>query len=115
MIPMIRRILPSVIAADIIGVQPMQGAAGAVFTMTREKKLSTLRFSKIKVDMHWNIWFDSGVSFNSMREIEEWLKTYPNSDYWFYQGRLPGDFYVNIYDEEMLTAFTLRWQNSPAA
>ena len=116
---MIRQVLPSVIAADIIGVQPMQGAGGSIFSMRytfgNEHKPVILKFSKIRVDQHWNIWFESGIGMTSILQVEEWLKQFPKTDYWTYQKDPWSDFYVNIYNEEILTAFTLRWQNSQAA
>ena len=33
LIPIIRKMLPSIIAADIVGVQPMQGSTGSIFKM----------------------------------------------------------------------------------
>lgn len=39
-IPMIRRIIPGTIAADLIGVQPMNGPVGTVFTMKWKLKPS---------------------------------------------------------------------------
>jgi hypothetical protein len=33
LLPMIRRIIPSTIAADIVGVQPMSGPSGTIFSM----------------------------------------------------------------------------------
>ena len=40
LIPMIRRCMPSMIAADIVGVQPMTGSAGLVFSLRERYTMS---------------------------------------------------------------------------
>ena len=37
-LPMIRRIMPGTIAQDLVGVQPMQGPAGQIFTLRQPKR-----------------------------------------------------------------------------
>ena len=114
MMPMIRRILPNLIAADIMGVQPMTGPVGQIYSMgTSVRERPPLKFTKEKVDLHWNCCFPTGATVGSIDAIEEWLKQFPKTNYWTQQSGHWSEYYVNIYDEEMLTAFTLRWQNSP--
>ena len=112
MIPMIRQIYPGTIAQSILGVQPMQGTGGTVYTM-RPPQPRNITFEKRKVDMHWCCKFVPAPNATSIIAIEEWLKQFPKTNYWTQQDTPCSEYYVNIYDEEMLTAFILRWQNSP--
>ena len=111
LMPMIRKILPGTIAQNIVGVQPMQGIGGSIYTM-RPSQPRNITFEKTKVDMHWCCEFMPGINVTSTIAIEEWLKQFPKTNYWTQQDNPWGTYYVNIYDEEMLTAFILRWQNS---
>lgn len=109
---MIKRVLPGTIAQDLMGVQPMSAPSGSVFRMNFRFGKATeqpITFKKTKVDKHWCCEF-KWLGESDIESIEEWLKTYPRSDYWVHVSY--SGFYVNIYDEELLTAFTLRWQNS---
>ena len=105
MMPMIRNIYPSLIANDIIGVQPMTSAAGNLFVMSDIG--SYTRMVITKMDNHWNCHCSALKSI----EILEWLKNIDPSLYWSYQRRPYSDFYVNFYDEESITMFKLRWDN----
>lgn len=108
---MIRHITPGTIAQGIIGVQPMTGVGGSIYTKTLSRNIT---FKKIKFDNHWCCEFITNINEDSITAIEEWLKQFPESNYWTQKVRLYNDnaYYVNIYDEETLTAFVLRWQNS---
>ncbi len=111
MMPMIRRILPGTIAQDIIGVQPMSGPTGSVFTMRPnfgdEYNDHTLRLTVEKVDKHWNI--SMRISADRLHLIEDWLKNLPKDEYWTYQKGPWSPFYVNLYDEDTVLAFKLAW------
>jgi len=113
--PMIRRIFPNLIASEIMSVQPMTtGPTGSIFTTNRTQFVRLpIKFTKSKIDLHWCCDFGNGLEPASVSAIEEWLAQFPKTNYWTQQAGPWSEYYVNIYDDEMLTAFTLRWQNSP--
>jgi hypothetical protein len=114
MIPMIRKILPNTIAADIMGVQPMAGPVGSIFSMRFNRPMivdRTVRLLITKVDLHWNV----GVNVNDHSRIDEilaWLKNIPQDQYWTAQKDPWSTFYINFYDEETVLAFKLAWDNA---
>ncbi len=99
MIPMIRRIMPGVIASSIIGVQPM---------IPYDR---TVRLVITKVDNHWNVRVCVGDQ-SRIDEIKEWLKNIPTEMFWVYHSHHGADYHINFYDEETMVAFKLRWDNA---
>ena len=99
-IPMIRRIMPGVIANDILGVQPMTAFA---------RGLVKLQISQI--DMHWNCTFYSmSIRKDVLSDIREWVKeNVPKEKYWFYEDRRSIAYSFNFYDEQDVVAFKLKW------
>jgi len=101
MIPMIRRVIPGMIASSIIGVQPMTS-----FPIDR-----TVRLVITKVDTRWNV--RVCVSDQTrIDEIKDWLKNIPSEHFWAYHRHHGADYYINFYDEETLVAFKLAWDNA---
>ncbi len=53
LLPIMRRVLPNVIAADIIGVQPMSGPAGQLFTLKHRYGLYGIEDGTENIHYHW--------------------------------------------------------------
>lgn len=124
LLPMIRRVMPTIIANDIIGVSPMTGPAGNIFDMHDTWKFS-IRVTMTKV--HYRHFlrvynrrtshlpdYISGLGYQTIRisarkdlhlEAEQWCRDTlkPGS----YVRRL-GNFWF-AYNEDYVM-FKLRWQ-----
>lgn len=100
--PMIRKIMPTLVASQLVGVQPMSD----IFSP------STIKVNVKKLVHCWNCECQLGGHYKSADKILEWLSDLPKSEYWFYQKNLYSPLYVNLYNEEAVTAFKLRWTNS---
>lgn len=109
---MIRRILPATIANDIMGVQPMSGSAGSIFSMRHYIKEvdRTVRLIIKRVEFHWNVEVVTD-DHSRIDEILAWLKNTTDNHYWTFQKNPWSTFYVNFYDEDTLLAFKLAWDN----
>lgn len=112
MLPMVRRILPTTIAHEIMGVQPMSGPTGSIFKMRFNIAPvdRTVRLIIEKVDLHWNVEINAN-DHSRIDEILEWLKCIPADQYWTHQKHPWGTFYVNFYNEDAVLAFKLAWDN----
>ncbi len=53
LLPIMRRVLPNVIAADIIGVQPMSGPAGQLFTLKHRYGIYGILDAEENIHYHW--------------------------------------------------------------
>ncbi len=112
MMPMIRRILPGVIANDIMSVQPMMGPTGSIYSMG----ISTYEYKNIlvkvtKVDTHWNCEMNFDGKRDRVGPIKEWLKeNIAVGLYWTHQTHY--SFFVNVYSEDEALALSLRWHNA---
>lgn len=53
LIPILRRVLPSILATEIIGVQPMSEPAGQVFTLKHRYGLYGILDSEENIHYHW--------------------------------------------------------------
>lgn len=113
--PMIRRILPGVIANDIMSAQPMTGPTGHVFRMnfpTYEYK--NIMVEVTKVDLHWNCDLDLDGKPDRVHAVMEWVKeNIPAGEYWWYaKPHRAYNLYVNVYDKDVALALSLRWHNA---
>ena len=103
MLPMIRKIMPTVIANHIIGVQPMSGFA---------RGLVKLIISQI--GMHWNCkFYTMGLPIEILSDIQDWVKdNVPKEKYWFYKDERSIVYSFNFYDEQDVVAFKLKWDGA---
>ena len=53
LLPIIRKVLPNVIAADLVGVQPMSGPAGQLFTLKHRYGLYGIIDGEENIHYHW--------------------------------------------------------------
>ncbi len=53
LIPIVRRVLPNVIAADILGVQPMAGPTAHIFTLKHRYGLYGIEDGTENIHYHW--------------------------------------------------------------
>jgi hypothetical protein len=95
MIPMIRKILPKLIAQDIVGVQPMDLTPPKWVTVTNHNE--TVPEGYVVVDVN--------------REVSHWIEQ--QALYMWKHGELkatrPGFWDRYIISEELLTWLSLRW------
>lgn len=54
LLPIIRRLLPNIIAADILGVQPMSGPAGQIFTLKHRYGIYGILNGEENIHFHWS-------------------------------------------------------------
>ena len=111
-IPMIRRIMPGVIANDIMGVQPM---TGNIFTMSPNYGSPiSIRMKTEKVWLHWNCTFiANNLSMEVLGNIEDWLKeNIPKGNFWTRLNNREHTLSINFYDEGDVVAFMLKWDNT---
>ena len=104
-LPIIRNIMPDVIANDIVGVQPMTNAANMINPFTK-------KWERIGMDVPSDKWV-----FNIRnQEIRTWIEEQPIHMWKFYDiepkidtpiAALIGDNY--LFTEEMEVWFQLRW------
>jgi len=71
-LPMIRNIIPNIIAQDIIGVQPMTAPTSNIFNIKRK----IIVYNK----KYWP--YQYNVSWDEYREIERWCWTQFKGRYW---------------------------------
>lgn len=105
MIPVIRKIMPNVLAQDIVGVQPMTGPAGSVFTV-KSKYLP--KYQRIDVDGipagHYGI----DVDF----EVQLWIEQQPIHMWKYFDG--PEDMRAAgrqqfLVSEQLYNWMLMRW------
>jgi len=114
LIPTIRRVTPETLAQDIIGVQPMTGPAGSVYTMRT-------RYGDIK-----RTWKDYSVYTMRTRygDIKRTWKDYLESLKWctceeatsLMQSEFPGPYtlqerFDNTLDKTVGRYYTMEWEN----
>lgn len=66
LIPTIRKILPGMIAADIVGIQPMTGPSGSIFSMKNKYGLSAQEISS----------YDDWLERNNLNDCNESVDRY---------------------------------------
>ena len=95
LLPMIRKVMPSVIAQDIVGVQPMD--------------LTPPKWERASDHSHLAI-PDGYIHINVNREIAQWIEEQP-LDQWKHGelGRLAGFYDSFIVSEQLLSWLILRW------
>ena len=54
LLPIIRKVLPNLIAADIVGVQPMSGATGQLFTLKHRYGIFGIIDGEENIHFHWS-------------------------------------------------------------
>jgi len=101
-IPIIRRVMPSVIASQLVGVQPMTSS----FFVSKLDKVIIVNHGK--VDRHWSL----AVRADKDKEkIIKWLEdNLLKQDYWIKDGTYVIN--VNLYKEEDVDLFLLRWKDA---
>lgn len=97
LLPMIRRVIPTVIAHDIVSVQPMT--------------MPTSTFVKYKtIDKHDLTVPDNYVAINVDREVAQWIETQPLHMWKHGEMKVMPQFYDQyIVSEELLSWITLKW------
>ena len=103
LIPMIQRILPNVIASELVNVQPMSAPQGSIFGSGSKKFISEESENK---DFPYHARFDGWyVSEDFREEVLKWLSdTFHNKDNYGVLGNT-----VMFKREEDRTMFMLRW------
>jgi hypothetical protein len=107
LMPMITKLAPAVLAYDILGVQPMTGSVGEIFTMKANFRYETkYKFSRTK-------WYEADYDWIHYGEVNTWCKEQfgphdKNPDAWSrwdhkYEGR------IYFRDEKDYVLFMLRW------
>jgi hypothetical protein len=109
LLPLIRKVVPGLIAQDIVGVQPMQAPVGKVFTM----KSKYMTYNVLKDG--WDKTCPPGHSaIETNVEIAHWIEQQP-IHMWKYIDLQTGDktFQLNTYffvSNELLTWLRMRWE-----
>lgn len=84
--PLIRKVMPTIIANDIVGVQPMTGSSGDVFKVGRISRWK--RFWWRLRDLYWRWLPGTVITIRTSNrpfpgsEIREWLETNVGTRYW---------------------------------
>jgi hypothetical protein len=112
LIPMIRQVYPSLIAQQILGVQPMTGPTGEIFTMRTMYDLDSIKFRK-KYKFSRAKWYMMDFDIKYYIEVKEWCaeqfgKHDRCPDAW---SRWWHRYESTIYfrDEDDAIMFKLRW------
>ena len=105
LIPIIRKIMPEIIAQDIVGVQPMTNNTGAIFNI-KSKYLP--KFTKIDVDGIPAGHYGVDVSF----EVQLWIEQQPIHMWKYVDGtedmsRI--DRQQFLVSEQLYNWMTMRW------
>lgn len=107
LIPMVRHVMPTILANEIIGVQPMMGPAGSIFSFGEASIYFTHEpheFGKYILHIH----FDKFGVMGEGRELLDEIETYISDTFGTRVQKTNGLNY--IFDQEKdLTLFLLRW------
>ena len=107
--PIIQKIKPNVVAQNIIGVQPMAGTAGAIFSMdpTEYNKYIEVTFSRSEYS-GWIVHINSHTMTN---DVVAWIID-SNAEQ-FYDMTISDDIGVSFYtcDDNLLLITKLKWDN----
>ena len=110
---MIRKVMPSIIAQDIVGIQPMTAATSKVFTV-KYGKVSFENYVMVENQNECVLYDTPGCTHYAVDvrpKVEEWLIEQPRH-MWKYAEETE-DCHLSytrfIISEELLTWMTLRW------
>jgi hypothetical protein len=112
MLPMIRKVAPSLIAQDIVGVQPMQAPVGQVFTMNASfNKIITYEV----LTEGWEKVCPAGHSAIMVNvEIANWIEHQPVHMWKYIDLSKDGKTFITathfFVSNELLTWLKLRWE-----
>jgi hypothetical protein len=108
LMPMIRNLYPQVLAQSILGVQPMTGSVGEVFTVkkARLRYESKYKFSRAK-------WYDADHHYDDYEEVMAWCTEHfgprpRRPDAWTRWYDIHIDR-IRFRDEKDYAWFVLRW------
>lgn len=100
LIPMIRKLMPTVIASQIVGVQPMSMPNKGPRLQSRDEPYNMYPYIAQRHDTLWDLGFDK----KDLEDMIAWCNTTLQSCDWHYGT---GNFYFrNTHDRTM---FVLRW------
>ena len=106
-LPVIRRVMPTVIANEIIGVQPMTGSSSQIFSLRASyNPLSKYKFSRAK-------WYEANHRYEDYDAIMEWCTEQfgpkpRRPDAWTRWTDIHIDR-IRFRDEQDYVLFMLRW------
>lgn len=107
---MIRCISPATIANSIIGVQPMTGPVGSIFSMRYEFWKQPVKIITVRYEFKWNCLITTSDT-ESADSIINWLEeNLDNTNYWYHRISNSNDLSVNFYNEEDIVAMKLKWE-----
>lgn len=109
LLPMIRKVMPALIAQDIVGVQPMTGPTGSIFNVNP-------KYLKYEVlDTSWQSTCPFGhTAIQTNVEIAHWIEQQPVHMWKYIDLEKDGrTFALNTYffvSNELLTWLRMRWE-----
>jgi hypothetical protein len=107
LMPMIRQVYPALIAQSILGVQPMTGSVGEIFTMkARYKQQPKYQFSRAR-------WYDADHHYDDYDAVIAWCTEHfgprpRHPDAWTRWCDIHIDR-IRFRDEKDYNWFVLRW------
>ena len=108
--PLIRKILPNVIAQDIAGVQPMTGPTGNVFKMN----WGSVGFKPFVIVENQNecaLYSGNHIAVDVKPKVSEWIQE-QSPDLWKWAEETEDchiSFTRYIIDEKLFTMMSLKW------
>lgn len=110
LIPIIRKLMPSILAQDIVGVQPMTSATGNVFSM----KNNTVSFKPFVIVENQNecvLYSGNHIAVDVKPTVSTWIEEQP--PYLWKYAENTEDCHVSftryIIDEKLFTMMSLKW------
>jgi hypothetical protein len=110
MLPVIRNILPAMIARDILGVQPMTGDTGSIFSI--EYKKDTRVWSKKKYKFSRAKWYEASF-IDDYDDVRQWciehFGPHPRKPDAWSRWNHKYEYKILFRDEDDYILFVLKW------
>ena len=113
LLPMIRKVIPTMIANQIIGVQPMTGSTGQIHTM-RTSYAPRPKFTILSQRNRFNLLTFDGIWYTISCDIEvrNWIiETFPDDEHILWQENQDQDVFHCVIEvhEKVCNFLKLKW------
>lgn len=112
LLPMIRKVMPALVANEIVGVQPMSSVTASVFTRTANGMVGMKNYEVAKDQSEASDYSGDHIIIDiRTREVSYWVEAQP-ANLWKWADNVEGchmSYTRYVMDQRLFTWLTMRW------